>query len=148
MVLKLFLISLILIAIKTNLINCIGCYKCTSTANDTSCLDPFNPGLVSSNLYEEECKTGIQDRVGLFPARYCLKVSGYKAGTNEQIVIRTCTVNKLLDSDSSHSSFTLKLEDNQEVKVVSGLIASCKDDGCNKANRNALLFKKKTNSIP
>ncbi|RNA36287.1 hypothetical protein BpHYR1_016584, partial [Brachionus plicatilis] len=104
--------------------NSIGCYKCTSALNDSTCLDPFNPGLTSKNLYEEECKSGIQDRVGLFPARYCLKVSGYKAGTKEQIVIRTCTVSKLLDSDSSHSSFTLKMEDNTEVRIVSGLIAS------------------------
>ena len=49
-------------------------------------------------------------------------------------MIRTCTVSKLLDSDSSHSSFTLKMEDNTEFKIVSGLIASCKDDGCNKSS--------------
>lgn len=67
----------------------------------------------------------------------------YQAGTNEQIVIRTCTVTKLLDSDSSHSSFTLKLDDNNEIQVVSGLIASCKDDGCNLASRifKSLNFK-------
>ena len=48
-------------------------------------------------------------------------------------MIRTCTVNKLLDSDSFISSFTLKLDGNNDVHVVSGLIASCKDDGCNSA---------------
>lgn len=47
-------------------------------------------------------------------------------------MIRTCTVSKLLDSDSSHSSFTLRLG-NQDIKIVSGLIASCKEDGCNSA---------------
>ena len=72
--------------------------------------------------------------MGSFPAKYCLKISGYKAGTREQVVIRTCTVNKLLDSDSFISSFTLKLDnENTSVSVVSGMIASCKDDGCNSA---------------
>ena len=53
------------------------------------------------------------------------------AGSSEQIVIRTCTVTKLLDTDTSHSSFTLKLENGNDIQVVSGLIASCKEDGCN-----------------
>ena len=140
----------------------IGCYKCSSTNNDSSCIDPFNPGLSPHNFYEPDCKSGIPGRYGLFPARFCLKVSGYigklsskmtfiffydainqfylinisntyLAGTRDQIVIRTCTVSKLLDSDSSHSSFTLQLDENTNVQVLSGLIASCKDDGCNHA---------------
>ena len=56
-----------------------------------------------------------------------------KAGTNEQVVIRTCTVSKLIDSDGSISSFTIKSEDGTDINVVSGLIASCKEDGCNSA---------------
>lgn len=117
--------------------------------NDTACSDPFNPGMSSLNLYDSDCKSGVENRVGLFPARFCLKVSGFKSnifkffiiykfyfyllhkeGTNQQVVIRTCTVSKLLDSDSSYSSFTLKLDNLSEpLEVVSGLIASCKDDG-------------------
>ena len=114
-------------------VQAIGCYKCSSTNNDSTCIDPFNPGHSPTSFYEQDCKSGIPGRTGLFPARFCLKVSGTIAKTNEQIVIRTCTVSKLLDSDSSHSSFTLKLDDNTEVQVMSGLIASCKDDGCNLA---------------
>ncbi len=56
----------------------IGCYKCTTTANDSSCQDPFNPGETLKNLYENDCKSGMEGRTGYFPARYCLKVSGYK----------------------------------------------------------------------
>ena len=47
--------------------------------NDTACSDPFNPGLSNLNLYDSECKSGVENRVGLFPARFCLKVSGYKS---------------------------------------------------------------------
>lgn len=58
----------------------IGCYKCSTTNNDTNCIDPFNPGNAPPGtiLYEPDCKSGMHDRVGLFPARYCLKVSGYR----------------------------------------------------------------------
>ena len=56
----------------------IGCYKCTTTGNDSSCRDPFNPGETLKNLYENDCKSGMEGRTGYFPARYCLKVSGYK----------------------------------------------------------------------
>lgn len=31
------------------------------------------------NLYDSECKSGVENRIGLFPARFCLKVSGYKS---------------------------------------------------------------------
>jgi len=57
------------------------------------------------------------------------------ADTGEQLVIRTCTVNKLLDSDSFIMSFTLKLDGDNDIHVVSGHIASCKDDGCNFSSR-------------
>lgn len=50
-------------------------------------------------------------------------------------MIRTCTVNKLLDSDSFIMSFTLKLDGSNDIHVVSGHIASCKDDGCNSATQ-------------
>ena len=45
---------------------------------------------------------------------------------------------KLLESDGSHSSFTLQLSDNSKLHVSSGLIASCKDDGCNSAIRHLM----------
>jgi hypothetical protein len=55
------------------------------------------------------------------------------ANSDKQIVIRTCTLTRLLDSDGSHSSFTLKLNE-KPLKIVSGTIESCKDDGCNKSS--------------
>ena len=67
-----------------------------------------------------------------------------KEGTSQQVVIRTCTVAKLLDSDSSYSSFSLKLDNLSEpLEVTSGLIASCKDDG--KTEFNQFYIKKKLN---
>ena len=57
----------------------LGCYKCTTINNDTlkdPCKDPFNPGNAPVSIYEADCKSGQYDRVGLFPARYCLKISG------------------------------------------------------------------------
>lgn len=131
-----FLILLSVLSLTINSVHSIGCYKCTTTGNDTSCGDPFNPGLSTpESLYENDCRSGIEGRTGYFPARYCLKVSGYHADTGEQLVIRTCTVNKLLDSDSFIMSFTLKLDGANDIHVVSGHIASCKDDGCNHGNR-------------
>lgn len=61
-------------------VEAIGCYKCSTTdafgTNDTTCNDPFNPGNSLKSLYEDDCKAGQDNRVGSFPARYCLKVSG------------------------------------------------------------------------
>jgi hypothetical protein len=56
----------------------IGCYKCSTINNDTACIDPFNPGAsnITNNYYDPDCRAGIENRIGLFPARYCLKVSG------------------------------------------------------------------------
>ncbi len=72
------LIIFIISSICLNPVQAIGCYKCTTTGNDTACADPFNPGLsTTESLYENDCKSGIEGRTGYFPARYCLKVSGY-----------------------------------------------------------------------
>jgi hypothetical protein len=54
----------------------LGCYKCSSINNDTGCIDPFNPGLTDRDYYQDSCFAGVQNRVGLFPALYCLKVGG------------------------------------------------------------------------
>ncbi len=59
-----------------------------------------------------------------------LKAKGAQSG--QPIAIRTCTVNRLLDSDGAHSSFTLQLDDGTSLTVTSGLIASCQEDGCNR----------------
>ena len=75
---RVWAVLVVMIALMpSRLVNAIGCYKCSTTNNDESCKDPFNPGATNSSLYEKECETGIDQRIGLFPARYCLKVSGY-----------------------------------------------------------------------
>ena len=59
-------------------ISTIGCYRCSTLNGDIACTDPFNPGEsnATNNYYDDDCRAGIEGRVGLFPAKYCLKVSG------------------------------------------------------------------------
>ena len=54
--------------------HCLSCFKCmtTSFVNDT-CTDPFNP---VDNRLEHECQATIRGKNGLFPARFCVKISG------------------------------------------------------------------------
>ncbi len=80
-----------------------------------------------------------------FLSRLIIVKNNSIASTGEQVVIRTCTMTKLLETDSSYSSFTLKIDEQTELNIVSGLIASCRDDGCNsvylnKANKIVIIF--------
>ena len=48
---------------------------CSSkNGSDPNCHDPFNP--VQRNVYHKDCKTGVPRRNGLFPAHFCIKMSG------------------------------------------------------------------------
>ena len=52
----------------------VGCYTCSSFNNsDPGCSDPFNPAF---STYVHSCKQGKKDRVGLFPATFCIKMDG------------------------------------------------------------------------
>ncbi len=53
----------------------VGCFMCSSYNNsDPSCHDPFNP--VETGIYHKDCKTTVPGRNGLFPAHFCVKMSG------------------------------------------------------------------------
>jgi hypothetical protein len=41
-----------------NLINTLGCFKCSTLNNDYACDDPFSPGLSNRSYYDHDCLTG------------------------------------------------------------------------------------------
>jgi hypothetical protein len=52
----------------------IGCFLCNSfNGSDTGCEDPFEPAYVN---YQSPCSQGKVGRTGVFPASYCIKMSG------------------------------------------------------------------------
>lgn len=52
----------------------ISCYTCNSrNETDINCHDPFNPAM---SKYVENCKVPKQNHIGVFPARFCVKVIG------------------------------------------------------------------------
>jgi hypothetical protein len=68
---------LILLTLLPVQVTSIGCYKCsTMSGNHSACMDPFEPGKSNISFYDSDCYSGQPERVGLFPARFCLKVSG------------------------------------------------------------------------
>jgi len=133
-------------------------------------VDPFSPGINSpkgNGYYEHDCKSAIDERIGLFPARFCLKISGIKGkfnalflflnkdlnvmfffllfpeGTREQVVIRTCTVTKLYEQEEGGGAlygFSIEQADGSRLRIVSGFISSCRYDGCNRGNSLSFQF--------
>lgn len=68
---------MIIITLFPKNVSSIGCYKCsTMSGNSSACKDPFEPGKSNISLYDPDCYSGQPDRIGIFPARFCLKVSG------------------------------------------------------------------------
>ncbi|CAF1593032.1 unnamed protein product [Adineta ricciae] len=125
-------------------IQALSCFKCMTTdfENDL-CTDPFNP---IDNRLEYECQATIQGKNGLFPARFCVKISGIVVDTganlnrsliHKSLYLRTCITENIMDSTRSLDStghFRLKnfAGIDGEVKVQ-GTITLCTMDGCNRA---------------
>jgi hypothetical protein len=115
----------------------------TDFLNDT-CKDPFNP---IDNRFEPECQATIKGKNGLFPARFCAKISGIIVDTDKnlnrsfiykRIFLRTCITENIMDSTRSLEStghFRLKnFAGIQGGIKVQGSISLCIFDGCNQAN--------------
>lgn len=64
-------------------------------------------------------------------------INQIQVGTNQNLVIRTCTVHKLLEADGATSSFTLQIDDTQQVAVANAYIGSCNTDACNRADNRS-----------
>ena len=51
----------------------IGCFRCTSmNGNNQDCEDTFNN---TDKFYEADCWASRKDRIGLFPATECIKMT-------------------------------------------------------------------------
>jgi len=138
-------IILILILYFINPIHSLSCFKCLTTnfQNDT-CNDPFNP---IHNRHEYECQATIKGQNGLFPARFCVKISGLIADVDrnlnrslihQHLYLRTCITENIMESTRSLDStgnFRLKNFAMMQGEIkLQGTISLCTADGCNNAN--------------
>jgi len=98
----------------------ISCYTCSSRNNsDSYCADPFHPAM---SKYIENCKVPKQNHIGVFPARFCVKVIGKTVTTGEELVIRACSLENM-DNQCGNFKF--------EKDTLKGCILTCDYDGCN-----------------
>lgn len=98
----------------------ISCYECNSrNYSNPMCHDPVHPAGV---ILKDHCKVAKKHHVGLFPALYCVKMIGKSRKSQDQIIIRTCTLDSM---DNSCGVF--KYED----ELFEGCILTCNYDGCN-----------------
>ncbi len=135
---------IIVIVCFSNNIHCLSCFKCMTTdfENDT-CSDPFNP---IDNRLEHECLATSNGRNGVFPARFCVKISGIivdvdrnvnRSLLHKSIFLRTCIIDNIMDSTrSSDSTGNFRLKNFNHIKGVrmQGTITVCLHDGCNQGN--------------
>ncbi|OQV23225.1 hypothetical protein BV898_02956 [Hypsibius exemplaris] len=106
----------------------VGCYVCNSmNGSDATCGDPYNP---SNGTYVDDCMDGKPGYEGLFPTRYCIKMSGYRWSTDLMefiyLYIRRCAVESL-----GHAKGTFVWGGH----TYTGSILTCDYDGCNSTSR-------------
>ena len=147
-----FILLIIVIINLPNKISCLSCFKCMTTnfVNDT-CSDPFNP---IDNHLEGECLATSKGRNGLFPARFCVKISGIivdvdknvnRSLIRKRLYLRTCITDNIMDSTRSlDSTGNFRLKNFNKIKGVrmQGTITLCSNDGCNQGKiltRNLFL---------
>ncbi|CAG2167641.1 unnamed protein product [Oppiella nova] len=96
----------------------ISCYTCSSRNNsDSYCADPFHPAM---SKYIENCKVPKQNHIGVFPARFCVKVIGKTVTNGEELVIRACSLENM-DNQCGNFKFekdTLKGRPSSEKLVL------------------------------
>ncbi|OTF71205.1 phenazine biosynthesis-like protein domain-containing protein-like [Euroglyphus maynei] len=98
----------------------ISCYTCNSrNETDINCHDPFNPAM---SKYVENCKVPKLNHIGVFPARFCVKVVGKTVDTDESLMIRACALESM---DNQCGKFKF------EGSLYAGCILTCDYDGCN-----------------
>jgi hypothetical protein len=139
------MIILLIILCSINNICSLSCFKCMTTdfLNDT-CKDPFNP---IDNRLEIECQATIKGKNGLFPARFCAKISGVivdmdrnvnRSLLHKHLYLRTCITENIMDSTrSSDSTGNFRLKNFAGILGgirMQGTITLCTLDGCNQAN--------------
>ncbi|CAF0899136.1 unnamed protein product [Adineta steineri] len=115
----------------------------TDFQNDI-CSDSFNP---IDNRLEYECQATIKGKNGLFPARFCVKISGIIVDVDQNLnqslihkylYLRTCITENIMDSTRSlDSTGNFRLKNFAGIKgeiKMQGTITLCTVDGCNQAN--------------
>lgn len=115
----------------------IGCFRCTSmNGNNMDCEDTFNN--TNNKYYKADCWASRKDRIGLFPATECIKMTVSDENYNGHkftLVVRDCVVdNGGTNSETeigrqSHCGWMKVLQYNGER--MRGCILSCDLDGCN-----------------
>lgn len=137
----LLIASVLLIITFPTKISSLSCFKCMTNnfVNDT-CSDPFNP---IDNHLESECLATSFGRNGLFPARFCVKISGIvvdvdrhvnRSLINKRLYLRTCIIDNIMESTrSTDSTGNFRLKNFNQIKGVrmQGTITLCSMDGCN-----------------
>lgn len=129
----------------------LSCFKCMTTnfSNDT-CSDSFNPVY---NRFEHECQATIKGRDGLFPARFCVKISGIivdldrslnRSLIHKNLYLRTCITENIMESTRSLDStgnFRLRNFANIPGEIrIQGTISLCTLDGCNDAHLAVISY--------
>jgi hypothetical protein len=149
----LLIVLIIVIICYPTEISCLSCFKCmTLNFDNDTCSDPFNP---IDNHLEGECQATSKGKNGLFPARFCVKISGTivdvdrnvnRSLIRKSIFLRTCITDNIMDSTrSSASTGNFRLKNFNQIKGVrmQGTITLCSNDGCNQSNilaNNLLLI--------
>lgn len=107
-------------------VSAIDCYKCSSlNFSDPFCHDPFHPAY---NNLTTNCGEGRDGRVGLFPARFCTKITGINSEDGTETIVRSCAIESL---DTICGPFNLG------NVLYNGCISSCETDACNSGQRSA-----------
>uniref|UniRef100_A0A2C9LHG4 Protein sleepless n=1 Tax=Biomphalaria glabrata TaxID=6526 RepID=A0A2C9LHG4_BIOGL len=116
----------------------VGCYKCHSmNGSDAHCGDPFHPAF-NMDRYHTKCEQGQNNRIGLFPARYCTKIKGTNLKTNEEMIIRSCS---LYAFENTCGMFQF---DNVHY---TGCLMSCTRDACNSGRSTYSLDRRITRTL-
>lgn len=119
MIPPLFVFSIVMQRISQS--GAISCYTCSSrNGTDLNCHDPFHPAM---STYTEGCKVPKEGHIGQFPANFCIKVIGKTVQTEEEHVIRACTLENM---DNQCGVFRF------EKDTLQGCILTCDYDGCNR----------------
>ena len=139
----LLLCLIVVILCFPNKIYGLSCFKCmTTNFKDDTCSDPFNP---IDNHLESECLATSKGKNGLFPARFCVKISGVVVDVDRNVnrsllrkslFLRTCITDNIMDSTrSSDSTGNFRLKNFNHITGVrmQGTITLCSHDGCNHA---------------
>ncbi|KAL4226310.1 hypothetical protein ACF0H5_014293 [Mactra antiquata] len=101
----------------------IDCFKCFSfNKSDPDCGDPFHSAY---GRYIKDCLQGQDGRVGLYPAKYCIKLIGNAANGNVEMVYRSCSL-ETLESQCGEFRF--------EGVQYNGCVMSCTENGCNRTS--------------